>query len=126
LLRGKRDTLAMRADLRAKPRQEFEVVPLHSVLRRTLDQYAGENPLRWTEMPAGLGMATRFQAQERTESTVQAFLARFGGSVQRLSLRERSPNLVLFVRVPGVQGVPAKGFLQAVRRLVDQPEGKKG
>ena len=126
LLRGKRDTLVMRADLRANPRQEFEVVPLHGVLRRTLDQHPAEHPWRWAEMPSGLGMAARNQAGERIETGVRAFLDRFGGSVQRLSLRERSPNLVLFVRVPGVQGAPAKEFLQAVRRLVDQPEGKKG
>jgi hypothetical protein len=126
LLRGKRDTLAMRADLRAKPRQEYEVVPLHGVLRRTLDQHAGEHPWRWAEMPSGLGMATRDPVGERTQTGVRAFLDRFGGSVQRLSVRERSPNLVLFVRVPGIQRAPAKEFLQAVRRLVGQPEGKIG
>ncbi len=126
LLQGKRDTLAVRADLRAKPRQEFEVVPLRGPLRQTLDQHAGEHPWRWAEMSSGLGMATRAQAGDRIEAGVRAFLDRFGGSVQRLSLRERNPNLVLFVRVPGVQGAPAKEFLQAVRRLVDEPEGKKG
>jgi hypothetical protein len=126
LIRGKRDTLVVRADLREKPQQEYEVVPLRGALRRILDQHAATRPWRWTEMATGLGMATRNQAGSRAEATVRAFLERFGGSVERLSLRERSPNLILFVRLPGVQGVPAREFLQSVRRLVEnQQEGRK-
>jgi hypothetical protein len=122
LLRGKRDMLAMRGDLRGMPALEYEVVPMRGALRQALDRHAGEFEWRWVEMPAELGMATRNASGARAEAKVRAFLKVYGQSVQRLSLRERSPNLVLFVRVSGIEGSPAREFLQAVRRLLDQSE----
>jgi hypothetical protein len=125
LLRGKRDMLAIRADLREVPVQEFEVVPLRSPLRHTLDHHAGAQAWQWVEMPAGLGMATRTPAAATPLARVRAFLDVYGSSIQRMSLRERSPNLVLFAHVSGIDRAPAKEFFQAVRRLLDQAEGRK-
>ncbi len=59
LLRGKRDLLAIRANLRVQPVAEYELVPLQGKLRTLLDEKAGEQPWQWQEMPAGLGLATR-------------------------------------------------------------------
>jgi hypothetical protein len=125
LLRGKRDMLVMRGDLRGMPALEYEVVPMRGALRKVLDQNAGDHKWRWADMPAGLGMATRNAAGTRAEARVRAFLKIYGQSVQRLSLRERSPNLVLFVRVAGIERSPAREFLLAVRRLLDPSEVMK-
>jgi hypothetical protein len=125
LLRGKRDMLAIRADLREAPVQEFEVVPLRGPLRDTIDHHAGGQAWQWVEMPAGLGMGTRTPAAAKPLVRVRAFLDVYGSSVQRVSLRDRSPNLVLFAHVSGIERAPAKEFFQAVRRLLDQAEGRK-
>ena len=44
MLRGKRDLMSVRADLRGSLNEEIEVVPLHGGLRRALDQHAGTSP----------------------------------------------------------------------------------
>jgi hypothetical protein len=124
LLRGKRDTLVLRAALRAKPAREFEVVPLRGSLRTTLDRNAGANPWQWQEMPAGLGYATRGDTGGQSAAAVRKFLERYGPFVQRLSLRERSPQLILFARMTGLERMPAKEFLAGIRDVVTAYEAK--
>ena len=118
LLRGKRDTLSIRADLRALPGRTFEVVPLHGRLRQTLDRNAGDQPWLWQEMPAGLGLATRGPADPKLARSVQAFLQRYGAAVERLSLRGRQPHLMLFLRLAGLETRPAAELIRAVKELV--------
>jgi hypothetical protein len=120
LLRGKRDLLVLRADLRAQPAREFEVVPVSGSLRATLDSSAGEFPWHWHEMPAGLGLATRGEADARLVARVRMFLDQYGAYLERLSLRQRNPNLILFVRMTGLEQKPAKEFLASVRRLMEE------
>lgn len=93
-MRGRRDTLAVRANLRTEPGGEIEVVPLESFLRRQIDRLAVDQPWTWQIGPAGLGLATRGELNERTLAGVRAFLDRYGTQVQRLSLRpvKRSPS----------------------------------
>ncbi len=117
LLRGKRDLLAIRADLRAAPGSECEVLPLHGPLRQQLDRAAGDRPWQWQEMPAGLGLATRGALDARFARSLQKFLERNGAYVERLSVRQRQPNLVLFVRLAGLERAPAADFLRGVKKL---------
>jgi hypothetical protein len=121
LLRGRRDMLAIRADLMAGPVHEFEVVPITGRLRRTLDERAGDRPWQWQEMPGGLGLATHGDADQQTTARVKAFLDRNGDYVQRLSLRDWKPNLVLFIRLTGIEKTPATELLGAVKQVVAAP-----
>ena len=119
LLRGKRDTLIIRGDLRSKPPAEFEVVPVRGKLRDTLDANAGDRPWQWKEMPAGLGLAVLDHTSgDEPAARVGAFLQRYGPYIQRLSLRDRRPNLILFARLTGIEQSPATEFLEAVRNVV--------
>jgi hypothetical protein len=118
LLRGKRDLLVLRAELGAKPAREFEVVPMRGSLRATLDKSAGEQPWQWQEMPAGLGLATRGNTDAKLVAAVSKFLERYGPYVQRLSVRERNPHVILFARLTGLEQRPAKEFLAGVRSVV--------
>ncbi len=118
LLRGKRDMLVIRADLRGTPAHEIEVVPLRGALRRTLDKQAGDQPWEWQEGPAGLGLATRGSGHERIIAATRAFLDRYGQHVQRMSLRQRKPHLILFARLAGLEQAPAGDFLRAVGDVV--------
>ncbi|MBM4458583.1 MAG: hypothetical protein FJ011_12570 [Chloroflexi bacterium] len=114
LLRGKRDTLIVRASLRSEPAEEIEVVPLHGPLRRTLDKAAGDQPWTWQEGPAGLGIATHGPANKPIVGRVRSFVDRYSSSLERLSLRRRQPNLILFLRLVGVE---RERFAELTREL---------
>jgi hypothetical protein len=115
LLRGKRDLLAIRADLRVLPAAEYELVPLHGKLHKLLDGKAGEQPWQWQEMPAGLGLATRGATSRSTVQAITAFAKRHGPYVERLSLRPGQSNLKVFVKLAGLELAPANEFLRALK-----------
>ena len=68
-------------------------------------------------MPTGLGLATRGALDARFARSLQKFLERNGAHVERLSVRQRQPNLVLFVRLAGLERAPAADFLRGVKKL---------
>jgi len=123
LLRGKGDMLVIRADLRAKPEREFEVLPLQGALRRKLDR-SSPMPWDWHAGPAGLGIATQGPDSQPLVDAVMAFLDRYGEHVQRLSLRQRAPHLILFARLTGLKQAPAADFLRAVQGLVSAGQAR--
>jgi hypothetical protein len=104
LLRGKRDLLAIRADLRVQPAAEYELMPIQGKLRTLLDSKAGDQPWQWQEMPAGLGLATRGETSRATLQTIGTFAKRHGPLIERLSLRPRQHGLTVFVKLvaPGM------------------------
>jgi hypothetical protein len=132
MLRGKRDLLIVRGQMRGEPADEIEIVPIEGKLRKALDERAGDEPWHWEEAPAGLGIATRGTDGSRAlGSSLKTFLGRYGQYVQRLSLRKRQPNLVLFVLLSGIEAAPAADFFGCLRDLAsahssDEPgQGKK-
>ena len=106
LLRGKRDLLAIRVELRIQPAAEYELMPLQGKLRTLLDSKAGDQPWQWQEMPAGLGLATRGETSPATVKAIGSFAKRHGPLIERLSLRPRQPSLTVFVKLPE-SGMPA-------------------
>jgi hypothetical protein len=115
LLRGKRDLMSLRGDLRGSLNEEIEVVPMRSSLRRTLDQHAApEDAWHWQAAPARLGLATHEAGDSPLCCALLAFLEQYGRSVERLSLRRRQPNLIMFVKLNGIEKAPAIEFLQAL------------
>lgn len=126
LLRGKRDMLVIRADLRTKPGREFEVVPTQGALRRKLDRES-QQPWKWHEGPAGLGIATQGSDDEVIIEQVTRFLQPYARHVQRLSLRQRSPHLILFAHVAGLAAqTTAEDFLRSVQALVNPTQIRSG
>ena len=117
LLRGKRDLLAIRADLRVQPVAEYELVPLQGRLRTLLDGKAGDQPWLWQEMPAGLGLATRGETSRATVQAIGAFAKRHGPYIERLSLRPHQPHLLVFVKLAGLETAPAAEFLRALKNV---------
>lgn len=120
LLRGKRDLLAVRGDLRALPRYEIEVLPLVSKLRQTLDAQTGARPFNWEEGPAGLGIGSRDPGAKAQIKRLRAFLDRYGPYIQRLSLRPRQPHLVLFINLSGIERTPPGDFARGLRDIAGE------
>lgn len=118
LLQGKRDLLAWHCELWQPPTQELHVVPWQGRLRSQLDKAAGDVPWHWVEMPAGLGLATRFAADKALAQRVTAFLERYGASVERLSLSRRNPQLVAFFKLTGIEKRPVAELWAALGDLL--------
>ena len=114
---GKRDLFSIRADLRTPPSVEFDVVPQGGALAKELDRNAGDAPYTWVELPKGLALATREPNAERLAARVRPFAENYGKSVQRLSVRGRSPHMLLFIHLTGVEDRPSSEVFDVVRRM---------
>lgn len=118
LLRGKRDLFSIKAGLRNPPAAEFDVAPMGGALAKELDRNAGDQPYTWIELPAGLGLATRAANSEQVAACMRPFAEKYGQSVQRLSVRQRQPNVILFLHLDGVEDHPVREIFDALRRVV--------
>lgn len=116
-LRGKRDLLSVRADLRTLPEHEFEILPLGGELRKKLNASPGE-PVQWIEMSEGLGLATRGAASKAQQQKARDFLNTYGPYVERVSLRRRAPNMVAFFRLSGMEARASAELWRALGELV--------
>jgi len=117
-LRGKRDLLAARLELREAPGYEVEIVPQGGKLQKTLDANAGTEPFTWTVGVAGLGIGSRGAGAQQAAERLKPFVERYGPYVQRLSLRPRQPNIMLFMNLNGPEKTSAEEFIRALRRMV--------
>lgn len=117
LLRKKRDLLLVKADLRTPPAREYEVVPLNGKLRTMLDSAEGE-ALAWQPLGAGLGLGTRTSAEARVMGPVSAFIDKYGVDIERLSVRRRSPHLVLYLRLDQLTTRPVDELLRSLQQLL--------
>lgn len=116
-LRNKTDLLTLRADLRRMPGTPWEIVPLQGQLRRRLDQ-AAETPLNWLPLAAGLGLATGNPADPALVRRVTAFTERYGTAIERLSLRQRAPHLVAFIKLQAIENRPLTELWTALDDLL--------
>jgi hypothetical protein len=117
-LRGKRDLLIIQAELRFSPPHELELVPIQGKLRDKLDQFPPAEPWQWHKAAHGMGIATHSEGSDWMVRRAERFLEEFGPAVQRLSLRRRQPNLILFILLDGVDKQPSAKLLHAVREFI--------
>jgi hypothetical protein len=120
LLRGKRDLLAMRGQLRFMPGVEWEIVPLLGKLRRLLDTSPEGKPWQWVELANGLGLATRGVPSAELVKRARAFTEQHGAYVERIALRQLDPHVLAFARLNGLERAPAAQFLRGVTDLVKE------
>jgi hypothetical protein len=119
-LRGKQDLLAARIELRDAPAYEVEIVPREGKLQQTLDANAGSQPFTWTEGASGLGIGSRGGAgAQPAADRLKPFVERYGPYIQRLSLRPRQPNVMLFLNLAGPETAPAEELMRALRQAVE-------
>lgn len=117
-LQGKRDLLAVRGELRNLPDQELTIVPWRGRLRQELDKAAEAVPWHWTELPHGLGLATRVPPSKALVGRVEAFLNDYGPAIERLSVRRRSPQLMVFFKLQGMEKRPLAPLWAAFEKLL--------
>ena len=117
-LRGKRDLLSARIELRDAPAYEVEIVPRGGKLQKTLDANAGSEPFTWLDGAAGLGIGSRGASAQPAAERLKPFVERYGPYIQRFSLRPRQPNIMLFLNLTGPEKAPAEELMRALRQAI--------
>jgi hypothetical protein len=117
-LRGRRDTLILRATLARPPLEELEILDRASWSgREALSRMKEE---RWSvREPSAPGAPAAFYKFESASARVEPLLApaRAAGMViRRLSVRRGEPHLTLHVDLPAAP-LDAAGFFEALRAL---------
>ena len=117
-LRGRRDTLIVRARLAKPPVQDVELLDRASWSGR--DALSRMKDERWSvrepAAPGGLAVFTRFDEALARAEALEAEARSAGLTVRRLSMRHAEPHLELHVDLPAAS-VDAAGFFRTVRSL---------
>ncbi len=116
-LRGRRDTLIFRSQLKSAPTFELEAYDAHGWTRRDVPRsQEGKN---WSKLDMGSGELIAYgsdRAQANAKALVDA-AARAGGKVLRFSVRRSVPNLEVHWVLPDEKSGSAQEFFTALRRV---------
>jgi hypothetical protein len=117
-LRGRRDELVVKISYRAAPKKEDLLeagFPRDRDFQQAANQ-AGKAPAALID--GGLAIAQPNQASVIADRT-RDFLQKYGKAVQRLSIRQTYPHLLLRARLKPLLNQPAEAFFTTVRQLKD-------
>jgi hypothetical protein len=110
-LRGRRDALIIRADLRSAPRAELEVVPPADRRLRGLQTDDTRGP--WSvlaDLPAGFQGAGRGREVDRTTPQVQSFLQGEPAAIRHVSIGYKAPHVIIEADLMALMAAPAESF----------------
>jgi hypothetical protein len=110
-LRGRRDALIVRADLRSAPRSELEMVPPGDRRLRGLE--ADEKRGRWQTLdglPAGFQAAARGRDIERFTPPARALLETHPSAIRHLSIGYSSPHVIVEADLASLMTASAEDF----------------
>lgn len=117
-LRGRRDTLILRARLAKPPVQDVELLDRASWSGR--DALSRMKDERWSvreaAAPGGLAVFTRFDEAVARAAALEEEARAGGVTVRRLSVRHNEPHLELHVDLPAAS-CDAAGFFRTVRSV---------
>lgn len=115
-LRGRRDLLIVRAQLRASPNAEFEAFD-----PRTWSAHGLESKLRfrnWNQIPVAPSKLTAYAAGTPPPvTTLLQALASAGCNPVRLAIRRTEPNLEIHFRLTDIRNLSAQALVEAIRQL---------
>jgi hypothetical protein len=132
-LRGKRDLVSVRANLRLLPTRQFEILPLQGALKKKLDQMtspgsesaqgdeapqAPARPYEWVELSHDLGLGMAGSVDANTRQKARDFINVYGPYIERVSLRRRNPHVIAFFRLGALQNRSSADLWQALGELV--------
>lgn len=115
-IRGKHDLASVRADLRLAPPREFEILPLGGPLWEKVNT-ASAQPPQWAELGHGLGLGMQENNPVLVERA-KGFVADYGPYIERVSLRQRKPHVMAFLRLTGIERTKSADLWKALGELV--------
>lgn len=117
-IQGQGDELHMRADLRTAPAQDVEIGRKGD---RTYEAYlAGQlNEPYATMLIGNFEIAWHGKRDQKNIERLMVFLTRYEGAMLRLSLRRKSPHLLLRTRMPSAKNGTVDQFLETLLTVLD-------
>lgn len=117
-LRGKRDTLILRAQLRSNPASEAEFFPQSDRSLRSI-RSDGEEDVPWREVDSpkvnGFRAVGRGGQVEQVLQMCKPLLEDLGEKVRRLSISRTAPNVILELHLSGLLEAPAEDLFQSIQ-----------
>ncbi len=110
-LRGRRDALIIRADLRSAPRAELEIVPPAD--RRLRGLQADDKRGAWSklaDLPGGFQGAGRGREVDRSAQQAQSLLQAESASIRHISIGFKSPQVIIEADLMTLMPAPAESF----------------
>lgn len=101
LLRGKRDRLIVKAELRSQPIGEVEVVPARSGLARQL-RAESKDPWQVADMPHERVIGWRGRQADAMRAAVGPFIEKYGMRLHHLSWSRKAPHLIITLSLAGL------------------------
>ncbi len=117
-IRGRRDELVLRANLRAVPAQEISLGESRDrgFKARVLEER--QRPYEWIAAPPGLEMARRGAEDVAMVERLGRFLEGFGQAVRRVTIQSKEPHLTVRVRLSTDEVMSVEALLEAIRSVV--------
>lgn len=119
-IRGRRDELVLRANLRTAPAQEISLAESQDREFKARLLREQEKPYEWIAAPAGLEMARRGARDDVMVERLGRFLDGFGGAVRRVSIQSKEPHLTVRVRLSTGGVMSPEALLAAIRNVVQR------
>jgi hypothetical protein len=125
--RGQRDRMFVRAQLRAVPYGEVEILPAGSRMFGGLLSAETKNPWAMSDrqMPHGLRAAWRGRDTDRLLDMVSPVLERVGGSIRRLSLARTQPHLIMEVNIDVLSKSDSAEFFSLLTTTIERGQKRK-
>lgn len=118
-LRGKRDEMIIRANLRSVPGQEIEAARHGSREFRNMISDPGTKSYELLPDHAGFELAYRGKKDIHTSERVEEFLEKYHEAILRISLQRQAPHLILRTNIPPLRSAPSDVFFDDIRQIFE-------
>ncbi len=123
-LRGHRDMMVLKADLRTIPRAEVEVMPKRAgITKKFLKAIEGKAWAREGIGDTNLMVLRKGKGVTELAEKLAHLLRGYAPHVLRFSLRKRSPHLLIHLSLPGLESAEAKALFGMCKEMVGACQG---
>jgi len=119
-IRGRRDELVLRANLRTAPAQEISLAEHRDRAFQEQSRGEQEKPYERIAAPAGLEMARRGAKDDAMVERLGRVLGSLGGTVRRVSIQSKEPHLTVRIRLSADGDPSAEAVLEGMRDVVQR------
>lgn len=125
-LRGRRDYMIFKANLRSAPRGDVEILPQDSRRFRSIENPPGKEAWSVLDRPlaGGFAAAQRGRDTDQLIESVTPLLSTDGESFRRLSLARTPPHLITEINLPDLMAAPASDFFARLSAAFSEKPGE--
>jgi hypothetical protein len=116
-IRGKRDEMIIRANLRSVPGQELEAARHSSRAFQQALSNPETKPFELLPDYAGFELARRGQNDIQATERFKELLNKHSDAIMQVSLQRKSPHLILRAAIPPLRSEPSGKFFDDIRQL---------